>query len=92
MEEIRYNTNGKVLYRVPVNEKNEWDGLYKQFNSNGILECSANYNNGECNGLFIFYFYNGSIKNIENYKNNDLIGMGCSFTQDSKIFDKKFYI
>lgn len=80
-----YHINGNIKLKGVLNQYEEYVGVIKEYNEDGVLKTETNYKDGLREGLKITYFENGTISFQQEYKNNIQKGQFISYYPNGKI-------
>ena len=62
-----------------------YDGLYREWYTNGQLEHEMNYKDGKRDGLQLAWHENGQLRYERNYKDHELLSKKCYDENGNKI-------
>lgn len=67
---------------IPINDKNEMEGLGFVESTLGTKKATLNYKNNQLNGTKTYFYDNGNISFVEEYKEGNIDGIAQSFARN----------
>lgn len=89
----QYDEAGNLTQEYTIRKKDQLkEGVFKEYDSEGVLISEAQYEGGRLNGERKIYDQAGKVQNIEHYKNDTLQGAFQIFYPDGSLKVEANYI
>ena len=89
-EEKCYYDNGKLAALAIYNKNGEKDGLYQEWNKDGVIVFEGEFKNGLRHGKLNKYYDNGKPKILQTFVDDKLNGVKKAYDAKGNVIETKY--